>query len=242
MPAGLRLLPLTGRFAETIDEADRLIQELEHSGDLLSRLQADWSKCHVLRERGHPDLETADRIFHIARPMWADMLIDAIAVAAPTRLAVGDGHGAVALLEELTGTDGLEGSTEYSYMAPVIVRCAVEAGRLDLASRLVKRIEPNLPMREHARSSGEALLAEARGDFGEAARLFADVAAEWEGFGARFEQAYALLGQGRSLAAASETGFEAPLRAAREMFERMGMRPRVDECDVLLAAVGEATA
>lgn len=175
-------------MTETIEEADRLILELEDSGDLLSRLQADWPKCHVLRERGYNDPDTAERIFRLTAPMLADMITDGVGVAAPTRLAVGDGAGAVALMEELVGSDGLEASTEYSYLAPVIVRCAVEAGNLDLASRLVKRIEPNLPMREHARVSGEALLAEAQGDFGEAALLFADVAARWEAVGCRFEQ------------------------------------------------------
>jgi hypothetical protein len=232
----------TGRLQETIEEADRLIVDLEGSTDVLSLLQADWPKCHVLRERGHADPEYAENVFRVAAQMWADMYIDGIAVAAPTRLAAGDRGGAVALLEELVTADGLEGSTEYSYLAVVIVRCAIEAGALELATRLVARIEPNLPMRQHARATGEALLAEARGDFGNAARLFADVAAEWEAFGARFEQAYAMLGQGRSLAAAGATDFEMPIRAARDMFEEMGMRPRIDECDVLLTVAGEASA
>ncbi|HEX5671337.1 MAG TPA: hypothetical protein VFY46_01290, partial [Acidimicrobiia bacterium] len=141
----------------------------------------------------------------------------------------------------LVGMDGLETSTEYSYLAPVIMRCALEAGALELASRLVARIERNTPLRQRSAETGEALLAEARGQHVEAARRFGAVAADWQAFGCRFEQAYALLGQGRSLAAAGETGFEAPLRVAREMFEQMGMRPRVDECDVLVAAVGEVS-
>jgi tetratricopeptide (TPR) repeat protein len=238
----IAVLSFIGRMTETIEEADRLIPELESSGDVLSRMQADWPKCHVVRERGNPDPETAEKILEIAGPMWADIFIDAIAVAAPTRLAIGDRAGTVALLEKLVRSDGLEGSTEYSYLAPVIVRCALEAGSLDLASQLVARIEPGVPLRQRAWASGEALLTEARGDFVKAARLFADVAAGWESSGALFEQAYALLGQGRSMAGAGETGFESPLRAAREMFEQMGMRPRVEECDVLLAAAGEATA
>ncbi len=231
----IAVLAFIGQLTETIAEADRLIPELQSSGDVLSRMQTDWPKCHVVRERGHPDPETAEKILEIARPMWADMFIDAIAVAAPTRLAVGDGNGAVALLEELAGTDGLEGSTEYSYLAPVIIRCALETGSLDLASRLVARIEPDVPLRQRARASGEALLAEARGDFVKAARLFADVAAEWEALWCSLRAGLCPPGQGRSLAAASASEFEAPLRAAREMFEQMGMRPRVDECDALLA-------
>ena len=238
----IAVLPFMGRMTETIEEADVLISDLEDSGDMLSRMQADWPKCLVVHERGHPDPETAEKILEIAGPMWADMFIDGVAVAAPARLAKGDRTGASALLEELVRADGLEGSTEYSYLAPVIVRCALEAGSLDLASRLVARIEPGVPLRQRARASGEALLAEARGDSAKASRLFADVAADWESFGALFEQAYALLGQGRSLAAAGDTGFESPLRAAREMFVQMGMRPRVEECDVILAVVGEASA
>jgi class 3 adenylate cyclase/tetratricopeptide (TPR) repeat protein len=236
------VLPFVGRMTETIDEADRLIAELESSGDALSRMQADWPKCLVARERGAPDVQTAEEVLRVAGLSWVEMFIDGAAVAATTRLAVGDRAGAIALLEDLVEMDGLEESTEYSYLAPVIMRCALEAGALELASRLMARIERNTPLRQKSAETGEALLAEARGEHNDAARRFAAIATDWEAFGCRFEQAYALLGQGRAMAAANDIGLEAPLRHAREMFEQMGMRPRVDECDVLLAAVGESNA
>ena len=48
------------------------------------------------------------------------------------------------------------------------------------------------------------------------------------------EHAYALLGQGRCLAALSKPDAEAPLRAARELFASMGYKPALAETDALL--------
>ena len=74
-----------------------------------------------------------------------------------------------------------------------------------------------------------------RRPFGDAARLFGDAAEHWEVFGGVLEQAYALLGQGRSLVALGAPGADQPLRQARALSEEMGARPRVDECDTLIA-------
>lgn len=90
-------------------------------------------------------------------------------------------------------------------------------------------------MRTRSLDSCRALLAEADGEFGEAAGLFADATERWEAFGGVLEQAYALLGQGRSLVALGAPDADQPLRQARALFDEMGARPRVDECDTLIA-------
>ena len=56
------------------------------------------------------------------------------------------------------------------------------------------------------------------------------------------EQAHALLGQGRCLTALRDPDARAPLREARELFDRMGARPRVEECDALIAEAGKLSA
>ena len=50
------------------------------------------------------------------------------------------------------------------------------------------------------------------------------------------ERAYALLGQGRCLAALGEPEAEEPLREARELFASMGFTPAVAEVDGLLGS------
>ncbi len=104
-----------------------------------------------------------------------------------------------------------------------------------MARELVGRVEPNLPIREHSLATARALLAEAEGEYRAAADQFADAAERWERFGAVLEQAYALLGHGRCLVALGDPAADGTLRDARALFETMGARPRIDECDTLIA-------
>ena len=71
----------------------------------------------------------------------------------------------------------------------------------ELAARLVDGVEPRTPLAEHALCACRAQLAEAAGDHAEAAALYAEAAERWREFGNVPERAYALLGQGRCLAA-----------------------------------------
>ena len=50
------------------------------------------------------------------------------------------------------------------------------------------------------------------------------------------ERAYALLGQGRCLAALGNPESEVPLREARDLFASMGFTPAVAEVDSLLSS------
>ena len=92
---------------------------------------------------------------------------------------------------------------------------------------------------EHALATCRAQLAEAV-EPAEAAGLYAGAAERWREFGNVPERAYALLGQGRSLAALDLRVADAPLREARELFESMGYRPALEECDALLARAATA--
>jgi hypothetical protein len=86
-----------------------------------------------------------------------------------------------------------------------------------------------------------ALEAERAGDYAEAAALHADAADRWEQFTEAIEQAHALLGQGRCLAAIGDPAADAPLHGARALFEQMGARRRVDECDSLIVQASRLT-
>ena len=80
-----------------------------------------------------------------------------------------------------------------------------------------------------------AQLAEAGGEHADAAEQFRRSAECWQRFGATLEQAYALLGEGRCLTSLHDPQADQPLRQARQLFEQMGARPRINQCDTLIA-------
>ncbi len=100
---------------------------------------------------------------------------------------------------------------------------------------------PVLPVRAHAQATVRAILLEAAGDHEEAAAEYSDAVARWAGFGNRLEQAYALLGLGRSRLAYGDPAGRQSLVEARAQFAAMGATVRVAECDELLATVVRLT-
>jgi hypothetical protein len=87
-----------------------------------------------------------------------------------------------------------------------------------------------------------AIQTEHRRDYGQAAAIYADAAERWEAFTNVLEHAYALLGQGRCLAHVGDAAADRPLREARHLFEGMGARPRVSDCDRLIAETSKLRA
>jgi hypothetical protein len=138
------------------------------------------------------------------------------------------------VLRRIEARPAIKDGWNYAAYLPEIVRTALAAGARELAGWLAE-IEPKTPYAEHASVDGRARLAEADGAYGVAAELFADAAARWERFGVITEQAHALLGLGRSRRAAGLPEWEPPLRAARDMYERLAALPFVEETDALLS-------
>ena len=103
-----------------------------------------------------------------------------------------------------------------------------------LAQRLTTGIDPVTPLAEHVLATSRAQLAEAADDHVDAARLYEEAAERWREFGNVPERAYALLGQGRCLAALGKPEAQEPLREARELFASMGYKPALAETEALL--------
>jgi tetratricopeptide (TPR) repeat protein len=236
------MLPLAGRLTETILEADELIPLLQEGGDNLDRFLVMSARCYALQELGVPEPEAAELLLGAMSRVDADLMVDAAIAAAPTRMAMADIRGALDILEELSEFDGLEESTDYAFLSTALVRCAIEAGSAPLADKLCSRVQPGLPMASVARAACEALTAEMRGEPPEASARFAAVAADWKAFGCRLEYAYALLGQGRCLAAIDDPSAVRVLQWALSEFDQMGAKPRVEECKVLLTAAAATSA
>ncbi len=234
----LSVLVESGRLDEAIDQADMLLPALETTGNLWCKMETRAVHQRALVEQGAGDVELAETALAVARAAaFNDQVIIAVVPVTLNKIAGRRTDEARALLGELSDLPKIRESGEYGPRLPALVRCALAAGDPALAARLVEGVEPTLPIREHALCTTAALLAEARGDHREAADGFADAAARWDGFGARLEQAYALLGQGRTLAALGDPTADTPLREARALFAGMGARPRVEECDGLIARV-----
>ena len=111
----------------------------------------------------------------------------------------------------------------------------------DLLARLAAGVPEVVPRQQHALVTVRAIQAERAGEHAGAAALYADAADRWEQFTEVIEQAHALLGQGRCLAAVGDPGADSPLRQARALFDQMGARRRVDECDTLIARASKLT-
>ncbi len=227
----------SGRLGEALERAKALLPALEASGNLWCRAETYSVQGRVLAERGERNVEiTETALTDVRTAEVPDQMIMAVAAATLNRIAARQTEEARALLSELCDLANIRESGEYGPRLPSLVRCALAAGDPRLAARLVEGVEATVPIREHALCTTAALLAEARGDYRDAANGFADAAARWDGFGARLEQAYALLGQGRSLAAVGDPTAETPLLQARALFAEMGARPSIEACDRLLAA------
>jgi hypothetical protein len=132
-------------------------------------------------------------------------------------------------------------TVEYAWMMPEAVRLALRWSGLDLAGRLRHRGDGLLPIHQHVMLTVEALLAEADGDHEAAAAGFGDTAPRWHDFGVPYEEAQALLGQGRCLEALGRAAeAAAPLAAAHEIFARLGAGPALAEAGELMQQIAPA--
>jgi hypothetical protein len=92
--------------------------------------------------------------------------------------------------------------------------------------------ESRLPLERHVTASMGASVEETRGEQAAAAAGFAAAAAGWSEFSMPYEEAQALLGQGRCLVALDRAQEAAqPLGQAREIFELLGAKPALQETE-----------
>ena len=106
---------------------------------------------------------------------------------------------------------------------PEMVRCACDAGNLELAERILRDAKPRFPYAAHALVGGRARVAEARGEFQDALAGYRDAATRWTDFSMPLEEGHARLGEARCLIALGrQDEAQAPLSQSRAIFERLG--------------------
>jgi ATP/maltotriose-dependent transcriptional regulator MalT len=161
--------------------------------------------------------------------------------AAAARMAMGDSVAALQLLADSEAPLRGKGGYWWADCLPLAVRTALAGGDSALAERLSESIKPLQPLSRHGIAACQSILAEARGDHEAAAHGFAAVALRWHDFGMPYEEAQALLGQGRCLVALGRAPeAAAPLAEAHAIFERLGAKPALAETDELIDQVASA--
>jgi len=224
-----------------LDEALRGADEYEGRTDAENVVGLFWPRvlrAQILTLRGRAD--TVESVLawieDAARNLvFAQWVVLGLSAAAGVHLALGRDDDARALLAEIEAHPGARNDANYVAWLPALVRVALAAGDADLAARLVDGVEPRWPLSEHALVAARATLAEQAGETEAAANLYAGAASRWALFGVVAEEAFALLGQGRCLAAIGKPEAEKPLLEARKLFAGLGAEPALREIEALLA-------
>jgi len=240
---GLSFLLALGRSAQALDEAEPLAERAEATGNFAALNAAQSVRFRLLAQRGRGTEAVATAAEELAARARGTGIPSelplALAAAAQVLFAAGRGEASRSILHELQAAAAFDPAI--ALLAPELTRCALAVRDPELARRLVDAVAPRTPLAEHALVACRAQLAEAAGEQANAYVLYVDAAERWRELGNVPERAYALLGQGRSLAALGKPEAEAPLREARELFASMGYKPALAETEALLGE-GEAAA
>ena len=232
---------LTGEWDQVVKSVDEVAAQLSEAADVSSLLSVQLQLALVRAFRGE-----AER----ARDLVTDMLAlgrESTYVWYPLQAGaavwwrLGDAQAALDCLAELPGIPSIGTDCSQTLFLPEAVRIAAAAGDMPLADALLGRIGRASPAEQRAHAMSGAQIQDARGDQADAAAAFADAAARWHDFGVPYEEAQALLGQGRCLVALGRRSKSvAPLAAAHEIFARLGAKPALAETDELLQQVPPA--
>jgi class 3 adenylate cyclase/tetratricopeptide (TPR) repeat protein len=231
-----------GAWDEALAGAAEDIPALEEAEDVWSLVEVRYAQALLFARRGEPEEAEPFLAWMLEKgreigALW--LLIECLVGAAAVQFGRGETGAALDLLDEwatMPRTGGSPGDVE---RVPEAMRMALAGGNSDLAANFVEGMAPRLPVEQNVLASGRALLAQHRGEHGEAAVGFADAARRWHGFGVPYEEGHALLGHGRCLVALGRAPeAAAPLAAAREIFARLGARPALAETEAVLAPAG----
>jgi hypothetical protein len=228
-----------------LDEALGIAERVENfeNVDVMNLVDSRAAHARILVLRGQAARVSGwiDWLESTARGAGAmDSSVIGLGSSAFARSGLRQDEAAAALLAQVEATPGVRENPYYATWLSPLVRTALAIGSRELAERLVGGVEPRYPYAEDALVAATAAITEAGGDLKSAADTYADAADRWERFGVLPEHGFALLGQGRCILGLSRaTEAVLLLRAARQIFERLGAAPALAETDALLQ---EATA
>jgi class 3 adenylate cyclase/tetratricopeptide (TPR) repeat protein len=234
----ISLLVEAGRLEEALARAPATLADIEATANaiVLQATRASVARAMVEMGLDSEARELAEAALRDARASANPAFFSGVAaVAARTQIAGGANDEARSLLAEIAGQSVQLETGGITVSLPLLVRCAVLVGDVELAERLCSDVEPLSVAHHAALAISQAQVEETRGELGLAAAIFREAATRFDALGAGLEHAHALLGQGRCLAALGDPAADQALREARHLFAAMGAHPRVAECETLLA-------
>jgi class 3 adenylate cyclase/tetratricopeptide (TPR) repeat protein len=239
-------LTWAGRWDDALALACDLDGPLSTAGQILDLASVRSLTMQILAARGHAaDPEVGEFVTWAQHTEFADASnqVEVLHALAALRLSLGRYREALSLLTEIAERrESLPSCPQFGLTLPAELRAAAQAGDIALARRLSAKIKTGRALDDHALALLSALEAEHGLRHEEAAEAYANAAGRWHRFGAPYEEAHALLGEGRCLAALGRTEASLPLRAAQRVFGRLGVRPAVADVAELLREVGVASA
>jgi class 3 adenylate cyclase/tetratricopeptide (TPR) repeat protein len=236
----LEALREAGKWDEVLAASGELMETLKSAEDHTSLMTAEVAVAQVLAQRGETDLAVplALSSLELAKEHALPVDFSVTLITAATALAPLDQAAATRHLEQLPQHLDSAFATFGVYELPQMLRTAHVVGATELAAELTEWVPTGLATQACVRRYGDALLAASRSEHEAAAAGFADAAARWHGFGVPYEEAQALLGQGRCLMALARAPEAAPvLEQARAIFVRLGAKPALAEAEALRATV-----
>jgi class 3 adenylate cyclase/tetratricopeptide (TPR) repeat protein len=229
-----------GRWPEALRELDR-IDTSTPDDQVSQRMYNRMTRAQLLVLMGRHDEAEADAAWaeQRARDTGVETLADyAVLVAASVQAWTRSTAESADKLAEVLGHDRppvIRGDEE---LFPWLSRVALDDDRPELVGRMMGSLKTAVPLCGHVLVNCRALLEEHGNDHEAAAAGFAGAAVRWHDFGMPYEEAQALLGQGRCLMALGRVPeAAAPLAAAREIFARLGARPALAETEQIITTL-----
>jgi hypothetical protein len=232
-----------GRWDECVEVSDEVVAHDNALGGTQLGVIARASKADVLLARGRLDdaRDLCQRFLREALQVKdpqvrVPALITATNVESAERRP-GEGRAATVALAKVVG-EGIWPPYLGSY--PEAAEALVGAGSVKWARRWMDASRFGMPAGQHGAKLSQAAIAEATGEWAKAVVQYGEAASAWEGFHAPYDQARALLGQGRCLLRAGSP-YEArgPLRSAARLLGELGALPALAEAESLLQEAGE---
>jgi len=234
-----------GRWQEALKELEGLVPILQASEDMYDLVYVRTNQLQILGcegryEEAEPLMVWAEEKAREAEEPCATACC--LLAAADIRIALGGRAEGLDLLRACGENPEMFVSYDFMIRLAQAVRTSLAAGDRELAEVLVEEVKSTHPLGVHALVSAKATLAEDREEYGAAAAGFADAAAGWNDFGVPYEEAQALLGEGRCKIAMGRAADAAlPLEQARAIFARLGAKPALQETHQLLGRIGAET-
>ncbi len=216
--AALWVLLEAGQWDRVLEWSAELLALPPGRLDAVVSVVAEVTRSHVLLARGRRAevVDPAELVRLAERIQELHALAPALVAAAAIALADGEAERAVGWLASFESVTERVASEYRAVELARAVRLCVEAGRPDIADRLVATSDP-VVLRDRLRlEAARAMLAEAR-DEPDATDAYARLAERFRNYGDPFEEAMALLGQVRL------TGAGDPLRRGRLLLEGLGI-------------------